>query len=85
VDNAGKAYVDRITCEKFVETIRACKEPGTKAVLKQLCRLWALSAIEKNMGWYVANSYFAPIKARAMQAEINKLCSGTARPLRSLQ
>jgi acyl-CoA oxidase len=77
---AGKAYVDRITCEKFVETIRACKEPGTKAVLKQLCRLWALSAIEKNMGWYVANSYFAPIKARAMQAEINKLCSGTARP-----
>lgn len=71
----GKAYVDRITCEKFVETIRACKEPGTKAVLKQLCRLWALSAIEKNMGWYVANSYFAPIKARAMQAEINKLCS----------
>lgn len=69
--------MDRITCEKFVEKIRSCEEPAVKSVLKQLCRLWALSAIEKNLGWYMSHSYFAPNKARAVQAEINKLCSGT--------
>jgi len=71
----GKAYVDRVTCEKFVEKIQSCQEPAARSVLGYLCRLWALSQIEKSMGWYLANNYFAPFKARAIQAEINKLCS----------
>jgi len=76
--NTGKAYVDRVTCEKFVEKIQSCQEPAARSVLGYLCRLWALSQIEKSMGWYLANNYFAPFKARAIQAEINKLCSGNS-------
>ena len=70
----GRAYIDRISTEKFVEAISHA-DSASKSVLELLCSLFALSKMENDMGWYLSYNYFAPVKARAITEEINKICS----------
>ncbi|EGG23713.1 putative acyl-CoA oxidase [Cavenderia fasciculata] len=73
VMHLGTAYVERVTIEKFLESI-ANEEESIRPVLRLLCILFALTKIEEDMGWFLSNKYFAPVKAKAIQNSINKVC-----------
>lgn len=72
--NVGFAYVERIILEQFVAQIERTEDAGCKAILTQLCQLFALSQIEKNKGWYLEHDYMAGVKTKAIRREINQLC-----------
>ncbi|EFA78532.1 putative acyl-CoA oxidase [Heterostelium album PN500] len=67
------SYVERVTIEKFLEEIQKSDE-GIKPILSLLCILFALTKIEGDMGWFLSNKYFAPVKAQAIENAINKVC-----------
>src|SRR4051812_23542013 len=54
----GKAYVERITLEKFVERVKSFEEPGVRNLMAKLCNLYALSRMDAGMGWFLTHGYF---------------------------
>ncbi|MEM1322820.1 MAG: acyl-CoA dehydrogenase [Bacteroidota bacterium] len=70
----GKAFVERLVLEKFVEKVAACEEEGLQKVLKKLCNLYALSTIETHKGWYLENEYISGSKSKAIRRMIERLC-----------
>lgn len=69
----GKAYVDRISTEKYIEAVITA-DAENRPMLETLCCLYSLSRIEEDIGWFLINKYFAPSKAKAISEEINILC-----------
>jgi acyl-CoA oxidase len=70
----GKAYVDRISIEKYIEAVLTA-DVASRPMLETLCCLFALSKIEQDMGWFLTHKYFSPSKAKAISEEVNVLCS----------
>ncbi|KAF2070848.1 hypothetical protein CYY_007834 [Polysphondylium violaceum] len=69
----ANAYVERVTVEKFLEEIQKSDE-SIKPILMTLCILYELTKIENDLGWFLSNKYFAPVKAQAIRNTINKVC-----------
>ena len=72
---AAFAYVERVVIEQFVEAVENCEDEELKAVLKQLCDLFALWQIEKNKGWYLEQGYLEGVKTKAIRNQVNQLCA----------
>jgi acyl-CoA oxidase len=70
----GFAYVERIILEQFIAAIDKVKDSGSKAVLRKLCQLFALSQIDKNKGWYLEQGYMDGVKTKAIRKLVNQLC-----------
>lgn len=68
------AYVERIILEQFILQVEKTKDAGSKAVLKKLCDLFALSQIDKNKGWYLEQGYMEGVKTKAIRKLVNQLC-----------
>ncbi|GAM18567.1 hypothetical protein SAMD00019534_017420 [Acytostelium subglobosum LB1] len=66
-------YVERLTIERFLQEIQKSSD-DVKPILNLLCVLFCLTKIERDMGWFLSNKYFAPVKAQAIENAINKVC-----------
>nr|AOE43295.1 putative acyl-CoA oxidase [Synstelium polycarpum] len=73
VQQLATAYVERVTIERFLDEIQK-SDDGVKPILNLMCILFALTKIEDDMGWFLSNKYFAPVKAQAINSAINKIC-----------
>ena len=51
------AYAERLIMERFVSTVEAQKDPQVKAMLKDLCDLYAVHTLRKNALWYLENEH----------------------------
>ena len=72
--NLAKAYVERVALEQFQARVAAANDTGVKAVLNQLCCLYALSRIEADKGWFLEHHYLEGSKAKAIRKEVSRLC-----------
>jgi len=70
----GHAYINRIILEQFIKQIEATDDSGCKAILSKLCRLFALSQMDANKGWYLENGYMEGVKTKAIRKMVNQLC-----------
>lgn len=70
----GMAYVERLILEQFIQQVNATADEKCKAILHQLCQLFALSQIEKNKGWYLEQGYMDGAKTKAIRKQVNQLC-----------
>ena len=70
----GKAFIERIILEKFIEKIAHTSDPELKKVLKKLCDLFALYQIEAHKGWYLEQGYMEGVKTKAIRKMVNQLC-----------
>jgi len=73
------AHVDRVVLEAFVAGIERCTDPGARALLEQLCDLYALSTIEADKAWFLEHGRLTPARSKAVTATVNELC-GQLRP-----
>jgi acyl-CoA oxidase len=71
----GRAHVDRLTLERFLDGIRRCDDPRLRPVLERLAALHALSIIEADRGWFLERGYMEGGKARAIRDQVNALCN----------
>jgi len=69
----GFAYVERIILEQFQLAVEQVKDKDCRAALSKLCKLFALTQIEKNKGWYLEHGYMEGVKTKAIRRMINQL------------
>jgi acyl-CoA oxidase len=77
---AARTHMDRVVLEAFAAGIDALEEGTVRDVLERLCTLYALSSIEADSGWFLSHNRMSPARAKAVTAQINKLC-GELRPV----
>jgi len=68
------AYAELIILESFQEGIQKVKDQAIQNHLIRMRNLFALSALEKDKGWFLENDYFVGAKSKAIRRVINKLC-----------
>ncbi|MDR6967549.1 acyl-CoA oxidase [Flavobacterium arsenatis] len=70
----AQAYLERVVLEQFYTAIENTKDENCKAILTELCQLYALSQIEKNKGWFLEDGYMEGVKTKAIRKMVNQLC-----------
>lgn len=68
------AYAERVMMDRFSRAVRAEKDPELKALLKDVCDLYAVHTMRKNALWYTENGFMKPQKTRALAEMEEKLC-----------
>jgi len=60
------AYAEKIMLEQFIKAVAEQKDPETKAVLKDVCDIFAVNTMLKHATWYIENGYMKPEKTKAL-------------------
>ena len=71
------AHVERTVYEAFARRIEAegaTLSTGLAASLGRLQALFGLSLLERHRGWYLEQDYFEDAKAKAIRAQVDRLC-----------
>jgi acyl-CoA oxidase len=74
----ARAHVERVVLERFRAAAGGQADPALRAMLTDLCDLFALARLEADEGWFLTSGVFEGAKARAIRALVNRLC-GTVR------
>lgn len=61
------AYAERLMMQKFIKAVKAQKDPEVKAILKDVCDLYAVHTMRKNGLWYVENGLMKPQTTTALR------------------
>ncbi len=69
------AYVERLTFDKFCESIATQSDSELKGVQKLLSSLYGLHAIERDKGWFFEYDFLSPAKSKAIRREVEVLCA----------
>ena len=77
---AGRAHVDRLVLEAFVEKTAVLLDSDNKVALNLLCDLYALSTIEADRGWWMEHGRLSSARSKAISREVSRLCQ-ELRPL----
>ena len=71
---AAMVHVDRVVLEAFVAAIDGCDDPGAKALLGQVCDLYALSVIEQDKAWFMEHRRLSIARAKEVTSHVSELC-----------
>ena len=71
---AGRAHVERLVLEAFVEKNAAMVDSDNKVALNILCDLYALSTIEADRGWFMEHGRLSSARSKAISREVSSLC-----------
>ncbi len=74
VISAGRAHVERLVLEAYVDKLASLDEGPTKDVLHLLCDLHALSVIEQDRAWFMEHGRLSTARSKAVTATVNELC-----------
>eukprot|EP00164_Ancoracysta_twista_P007838 GFYU01011208.1.p1 GENE.GFYU01011208.1~~GFYU01011208.1.p1 ORF type:complete len:681 (-),score=119.13 GFYU01011208.1:223-2265(-) len=68
------AHADIYIFEHMSAVVQATSEINAKRVLEMICTLWALSRLEKHLGWYMTYTWMSKSAGKRIRKEINHLC-----------
>jgi acyl-CoA oxidase len=71
----ARAHVEALILERFQDAVAGAPTPGLSESLGSLSSLFALSRIEDDMGWFLEAGYLEAAKARAVRAQVGRLCA----------
>ncbi len=71
---AGKAHVERLVLEAFVEKNAAMVDSDNKVALNMLCDLYALSTIEADRAFWMEHGRLSSTRSKAISREVSSLC-----------
>ncbi|MEV6874727.1 acyl-CoA dehydrogenase [Amycolatopsis sp. NPDC051128] len=72
---AGRVHVERLILSAFASAIERCEDPDARTLLERVCDLYALSAIEEDLAWFLGHGRLTASRAKAVTAAVNSLCS----------
>ncbi|CAM3319852.1 acyl-CoA dehydrogenase [Nocardioides dubius] len=70
----GRAHVERLVLDAFIEKVAALPDGDNKVALGLLVDLHALSVIEEDRAWFMEHGRLTAQRSKAITAEINDLC-----------
>ncbi|KAG8383499.1 hypothetical protein BUALT_Bualt04G0019600 [Buddleja alternifolia] len=62
----AESHIETVVLAKFIDAVRSCPDPSSRAALKLVCDLYALDRIWNDIGTYRNVDYVAPNKAKAI-------------------
>ncbi|ACZ32112.1 acyl-CoA oxidase domain protein [Xylanimonas cellulosilytica DSM 15894] len=71
--DAARSHAEQVRWELFTEAVDATPDAGTRTVLGWLRDVYALTVVERDLGWFVVNGRLAASRARALEAELDAL------------
>ncbi|MFG1643605.1 acyl-CoA dehydrogenase [Amycolatopsis sp. NPDC049252] len=81
---AGRVHVERLILTAFASAIERCADPDARAVLERVCDLYALSAIEEDLAWFLGHGRLSASRGKAVTSAVNNLCAELRPHARSL-
>jgi len=72
---SARAHLDGLVLDAFVCAVDAERDPGAKALLGRVCDLYVLSLVEEDKGWFLEHGRISAARAKAVTAEVNRLCA----------
>jgi acyl-CoA oxidase len=72
--DTAMAYVERVVVEQFQAKVDSTTDPELKGILRTLCTLFSLEAIEKDKGWFFEYDFLTAAKSKAIRREVDTLC-----------
>ncbi|WP_410607583.1 acyl-CoA dehydrogenase [Amycolatopsis sp. lyj-109] len=72
---AGRVHVERLVLAAFTAAIERCSDPDARSLLERVCDLYALSAIEDDLAWFLGHGRLTASRAKAVTSAVNRLCS----------
>lgn len=72
---AGRVHVERLILTAFATAIERCEDPEARSVLERVCDLYALSAIEEDLAWFLGHGRLSASRGKAVTAAVNSLCA----------
>ncbi|GAB2462095.1 acyl-CoA dehydrogenase [Xylanimonas ulmi] len=71
--DAARSHAELVRWDAFTAAVEATKDVGTRAVLGVLRDVYALSVIERDLGWFLAHGRLSGARARAVESELHTL------------
>ena len=71
---AAKAHIDRVVLEAFTAGIGRSEEGEAADLLREVCTLFALSAIEEDLAWFMGHNRLSAAKAKEVTPLVNAQC-----------
>ncbi|HEY3467880.1 MAG TPA: acyl-CoA dehydrogenase [Amycolatopsis sp.] len=72
---AGRVHVERLVLTAFTAAIERCADPDARTLLERVCDLYALSAIEEDLAWFLGHGRLTASRGKAVTAAVNGLCA----------
>ncbi|WP_084101991.1 acyl-CoA dehydrogenase [Demequina sp. NBRC 110051] len=74
VQFVARAHLDRLVLEAFVAAIESCEDSETRAVLDDVCSLYALTSIHEQRAWFLEHNRISSARSKAIGAQVDDLC-----------
>ncbi|WP_018156945.1 acyl-CoA dehydrogenase [Demetria terragena] len=71
---AARTHIDRVVFEAFAEAVDGMDQGPARALLDQVCSLYALSSIEADRAWFLEHGRINTTRSRAITTQVNDLC-----------
>jgi acyl-CoA oxidase len=71
----ARVHVERVLLEAFDRAVRACADPGVRALLDTVCDLYALTTVESDLAWFLGHGRLSPSRAKRVTRTVNDLCA----------
>ncbi len=81
---AGRVHVERVVLSAFAAAISRCADPDAALLLGRVCDLYALSAIEADLAWFLGHGRLTASRGKAVTAAVNGLCASLRPHARTL-
>ena len=72
---AGRVHVERVVLEAFVAAIDRCADGDAARLLERVCDLYALSAIESDLAWFLGHDRLTSARGKVVTSAVNELCA----------
>ena len=72
---AGRVHVERLVLEAFAAAVSRCSDPDAASLLGRVCDLYALSAIEADLAWFLGHGRLTAARGKAVTSAVNNLCA----------
>lgn len=70
---AAKAYADLLRWEAFTDALATVEDAGTREVLTWLRDIYGLTAVERNLAWYLLHGRLSATRAQVVTSTIDRL------------
>ncbi|MCD2193989.1 acyl-CoA dehydrogenase family protein [Actinomycetospora endophytica] len=81
---AARSHLDGLVLDAFNRACESRTDPAARTLMRQVCDLYALSVIEDDKGWFLEHGRISASRAKAVTAEVNRLCQGLRPHARAL-
>jgi len=71
---AARAHIDRVVLEAFTAGIARIEDGEASDLLREVCTLYALTAIEDDLAWFMGHNRVSVAKAKEVTVLVNAQC-----------